>query len=196
MTGDWPGLYTPVILPSPFMNFADFESLVKQRRSIRYYSEKPVAKDNILKLLEVTHLSPSVENAQPWRFHVISNQEMKRKLMSACCYGNFVDAASTFIVVSCDHSQEFAMPEVVWNPKELEYSCMAAMTHVIFGATAMGLGSCWVSLHHGQVHEFLKLPREQTVVGGIMLGHFKPGEEKSGGRFERKTLKSLVTFYE
>src|SRR3989338_2085691 len=176
------------------MDFAAFEQLVKQRRSIRYYSDKPVAKDDIVKLLELAHLSPSVENAQPWRFHVIVNQEMKRTLMAACCYGNFVDAASAFVVVTCDHTQEFGLPEVVWNPKELEYSCMSAMTHVLLGATAMGLGSCWVSLHHGQVHEVLKLPREQTVVGGMMLGHFKPGEEKSDEHIERKPLKSLVTF--
>ncbi|NOS67437.1 MAG: nitroreductase family protein [Candidatus Peribacteraceae bacterium] len=178
------------------MNFPDFEKLVKQRRSIRYYSDKPVSKDDVLKLLEVAHLSPSVENAQPWHFHVIFNQDMKRKLMSACCYGNFVDAAGVFIVVSCDHSHEFSMPEVVWNPKELEFSCMAAMMHVILGATAMGLGSCWVSLHHGQVHEFMKLPREHTVVGGVMLGHFKAGEEKSGEHFERKPLSGLVTVYD
>lgn len=178
------------------MHFPDFEKLVKQRRSIRYYSDEPVEKGDVLKLLELAHLSPSVENSQPWRFHVIVNQLMKRKLMAACCYGNFVDAASTFIVVSCDHSQEHRMPEVVWNPRELEFSCMAAMMHIIFGATAMGLGSCWVSLHHGQVHEFLKLPRDQTVVGGVMLGHFKTGEEKSGEHFERQSLKKFVTFYE
>ncbi len=178
------------------MDFTAFENLVKQRRSIRYYSEQPVPKDDIIKLLETAHLSPSVKNVQPWRFHVIQNQEMKRSLTPACCYGNFVDAASTFIVVSCDHSQEFNMSEVVWNPHELEFSCMSAMIHVILGATAMGLGTCWVSLHHGQVHEFLKLPREQTVVGGIMLGHFKSGEEKSGEHFERKPLGELVKFYE
>jgi len=178
------------------MDFAAFEKLVKQRRSIRYYSDKPVAKEDILKLLDVAHLSPSVENAQPWRFHVIFSQEMKRKLMAACCYGNFIDATSVFIIVSCDHSHEHSMPEVVWNPRELEFSCMAAMMHVIFGATAMGLGSCWVSLHHGQIHEFLKLPRDQTVVGGVMLGHFKPGEEKSREHFERAPLSKLITIYE
>lgn len=178
------------------MDFASFLSLIKQRRSVRYYSSKAVSKNEIMELLDAAHLAPSVENAQPWHFHVIMNQEKKRELMSACCYGNFVDAASVFVIVSCDHSQEFRLPEVVWNPRELEFSCMAAMMYVILGATAKGLGSCWVSLHHGQVHEYLELPASHNVAGGIMIGHFKNGEEKSAEHFERRPLNTLVTFYE
>jgi nitroreductase len=86
--------------------------------------------------------------------------------------------------------------ETVWNPKELEYSCMAAMENMLLGATALGLGSCWVSLHHGPVHSLLKLPRHHQVVGGVMIGHYRRGEEKPSDGRQRKALEEICTFHE
>jgi nitroreductase len=178
------------------MTYDDFHSLCEQRRSIRYFDDKPVSKEDILKLLELARLSPSVENLQPWHFHVILKKDLRAKLMDACCYGNFVEGAGAFIVVTCDTSLEPKAREPVWNPKELEYSCMSAMENVLLGATAMKLGSCWVSLHHGAAHEILKLPRHEIVVGGVMIGHYRAGEEKAGKEHERKPLANVHTFHE
>ena len=109
------------------MNYDDFKSLCQSRRSIRYFDTKPVSKDDILKLLELARLAPSVENTQPWHFHVFLDAEKRKILMDASCYGNFVEGAGVFIVVSCDKSMEVKVPEPIWNPRELEYSCMSAM---------------------------------------------------------------------
>ena len=65
------------------MPYDDFQSLCEQRRSIRYFDEKPVLKEQVLKLLELAHLAPSVENLQPWHFHVIWSKDLRKKLMEA-----------------------------------------------------------------------------------------------------------------
>jgi nitroreductase len=178
------------------MTYDEFRSLCESRRSIRYFDEKPVSKEEVLKLLELARLAPSVENLQPWHFHVIFNQELRKKMTECCCYGNFAEGASVFIVVTANRSLENQAKEPVWNEKELEYSCMGAMTNVLLGATAMGIGSCWVSLFRGNVHELLKLPRYEIVVGGLMLGHFKRGEEKGHDGHERKSLDEMYTMHE
>ncbi len=177
------------------MTFADFLALVKQRRSIHYFADAPVKKEQIEQLMEVARLAPSVENSQPWHFHVILNPALRRQMTESCCYGNFVEGAGVFIVVSCDRSVQSSTPEIVWNERELEYSCIAAMMQVMLGATAMGLGSCMVSLHHGHVHELLKLPTHISIVDGMMIGNFKKGEEEGGDHHQRKSLKEIVTFY-
>lgn len=178
------------------MHLADLRSLLEQRRSVRYFSDKPVTKKEVEELLALGHLAPSVENLQPWRFHVVLNKDLRAKFHDACCYGNFVAGASVFIIVTCDRSVQNAAKEVVWNERELEYSCMAAMMNIIDGATAMGLGSCWVSLLRGEVHEVLKLPRHEIAVGGIMLGHLKRGEEEAAGEHQRGPLRDKVIFHE
>lgn len=178
------------------MTFDDFSALSKARRSIRYFDEKPVTREEVLSLLDVAHLSPSVGNAQPWKFHVVHNAALLAKLMETSCYGNFITGASTFIVVTCNKAAAPVTQEILWNPKELEYSCMAAMTHILLGATAMQLGSCWVSLHHGPAHELLGLPQEEIVVGGVMLGHYKRGEETASDHYERLPLQDLIHFHD
>lgn len=121
--------------------------------------------------------------------------ELRKKMMHASCYGNFVEGAGVFIVVTCDMSLTTKAAEPVWNPRELEYSCMSAMEHLLLAATAMGLGSCWVSLHHGAVHEALALPRSIAVMGGVMLGHYKAGEESNSNGHDRKPLERIHTFH-
>lgn len=178
------------------MTYDSFKDLCTHRRSIRYFDDRPVSKDDILKLIELARLAPSIENLQPWHFHVITDEAMRSVLMDASCYGNFVEGAAAFIVVTVDRSLEREATEVVWNITELEYSCMAAMEHILLGATAMGLGSCWVSLHHGKAHQVLDLPRHKVVVGGIMIGHYKKGEEQPSDGMQRHALSEMYTFYE
>ena len=178
------------------MTYADFKSLCESRRSIRYFDQKPVLKEDVMRLLELARLAPSVENLQPWHFHIIYNHDLRKKIMKASCYGNFVEGAGVFIVVTANRLLENKAKEIVWNPRELEYSCMAAMTNVILGATAMGLGSCWVSLHHGTAYDILALPRHETVVGGLMLGHYRKGEDQSSNGRQRNPLQTMYTILE
>lgn len=116
--------------------------------------------------------------------------------MKASCYGNFVAGAGVFIVVTANRAAEAKAKETVWNPRELEYSCVAAMNNIMLGAAAMGLGSCLVSLHHGDVHEILHLQKTEMVVGGIMIGHYKRGEEQSSDGHQRNPLRQMYTMHE
>jgi nitroreductase len=179
------------------MTYEEFQSLCESRRSIHYFDDKPVSKEDVVKLLGLARLAPSVENLQPWFFYVVYNKELRRKLTDASCYGNFIEGAGVFIVVTANRSFVNASKEPVWNEKELEYSCMTAMTNILLGATAMGIGSCWVSLYSGKVCDVLDIPKHEIVVGGILLGHFKPGEEKGViGEHERKPVGEICSFYE
>lgn len=178
------------------MTFNDFRSLCEERHSVRTFERVPVSTEDILKLLELAHMAPSVENLQPWRFHVITDAALRAKLMESCCYGNFVETAGTFIVVTADKSVEGTAPKTVWNPVELEYSCVAAMEHIVLGATALGLASNWVSLHRGTSHEALNLPHHEVVIGGILIGHRLHEEREMALPHIRKPLAEIVTFHE
>lgn len=178
------------------MTFADFRALLEERRSVRYFSDKPLERKLLEQLLETGMLAPSVENTQPWHFHVILNPELKAKMMECLCYGNFVAGSAAFIVATCDKMAERGAAQTIWNPRELEYSCIAAMHCVMLASVTHNLGSCWVSLHHGPAHNLLKLPDHHVIVGGLMLGYLKPGEEQPSGHHERKALATAVTYYE
>ena len=178
------------------MTYEDIRRLCTQRRSARYFSDTPLTKEEIRSLLELAVLSPSVQNTQPWHFHIILDPKIRSKLTESYCYGNFVEGAGAFIVVSSERSVVQETGATLWNPRELEYSCASAIQNILLGATAMGLGSCWVSLLHGKVTDLLHVPHDHNIIGGIMLGHLKKGEEPTDGHKGRKPLEEVCTWYE
>lgn len=168
-------------------------ALMTKRRSIRYFSDEPLPSQALEKILEAGRIAPSVENVQPWHFIVVENPTLKTKLMETSCYGNFVAGTAAFVVIVCDKSAAAQSPQTMWNPREMEYSCALASHSMMLAATALDVGSCWVSLHHGPAHDALKLKDHQIVIGGLMLGSVKKGDEEASREHQRKTLSSLIT---
>ncbi|WP_199800332.1 nitroreductase [Erythrobacter mangrovi] len=60
---------------NPEMSFAD---VVRGRRSIRGYLDKPVPRALIEEILEIAMRAPSSMNTQPWNFHVITGEPLDR----------------------------------------------------------------------------------------------------------------------
>jgi nitroreductase len=52
----------------------DVAQAIRNRRSIRKFLDKDVAREAIDQLLEAARLAPSGLNAQPWRFRIIQNK--------------------------------------------------------------------------------------------------------------------------
>jgi coenzyme F420-0:L-glutamate ligase/coenzyme F420-1:gamma-L-glutamate ligase len=57
--------------------------LIRERRSIRRYSDRPVEQGLIQRLLAAAIWAPSAHNRQPWRFAVIRDDETKTRLAAA-----------------------------------------------------------------------------------------------------------------
>jgi len=59
---------------------ADFYHEIKQRRTVRDYSDRPVAREVIENCLLAAGTAPNGANKQPWHFAVVSNPEIKKKI--------------------------------------------------------------------------------------------------------------------
>jgi nitroreductase len=60
-----------------------FYWLVNNRQSDRNYLTQPVSRDAINRIVEAARVAPSACNAQPWRFVVVDEPELKNKLADA-----------------------------------------------------------------------------------------------------------------
>ena len=56
----------------------DFETLVRERRSIRGYKPDPVPKQLIEEIIDIAKGAPSSMNTQPWHLHVITGEPLNR----------------------------------------------------------------------------------------------------------------------
>ena len=66
----------------------DFATMMAKRRSCRAYQDKPVAREDLLKIVEAGRLTPSGCNAQPWKFIVVDEPEARERLRGALVLEN------------------------------------------------------------------------------------------------------------
>ena len=55
-----------------------FNQLIKARKSVRGYLNKPVPREVIEAIIEVAKWAPSSMNTQPWHVHVVSGEPLER----------------------------------------------------------------------------------------------------------------------
>lgn len=75
--------YKPVSDAEMKQSVADMLALLKRRRTIRYFSDKPVPQEVIETAILAAGTAPNGANQQPWHFAAISNPDMKRRIREA-----------------------------------------------------------------------------------------------------------------
>ncbi|MDO4641247.1 MAG: nitroreductase family protein [Neisseria sp.] len=77
--------------------------LLTQRRSTRHFdANASIATETLTQLLDTASRAPSSNNAQPWRFMVITEQALREKLLPIAFNQQQVMTASAIIVVLAD----------------------------------------------------------------------------------------------
>lgn len=156
-----------------------FLDLLKKRRSIRHYTERPVEKEKIDLLVEAVLRSPSSRGLNPWEFVVVTDRRLIDGLAKAKASGSaFLHNGPLAIVVCGDPARGD-----VWIE-----DCSIAALVLHLAATDLGLGSCWIQIrrrdHDGTisaedyVKKLLGLRDNLQVEAIIAIGYAK--DEKDG----------------
>lgn len=163
----------------------DVFEAIRQRRSVRSYSDKEVEEEKLQQVLEAGRHAPSANNRQEWRFVVVRDPEQRRKLMDAAHGQRFVGEAPV-VVVACATESDHIMS--CGHPAHL-IDVAIAVDHMTLAARALGLGTCWVGAFEADaVRQALGIPDEVEVIQLLPLGY--PTEWPSGR--SRRSLHSLV----
>lgn len=59
---------------------SDLATLLRSRRSVRKYQDRPVAREQLEQILEAARWAPSPHGRQPWRFVVLTRDNLKQHL--------------------------------------------------------------------------------------------------------------------
>lgn len=155
----------------------NLSELLKNRRSIRKYTEEPISPENVKELLEAALMAPSSKRSLCWEFVVIEDTQQMEQLSHCKAQGaKPIAGAKLAIVVLADPAKSD-----VW----IEDASIAAIL-IQLQAEDLGLGSCWIQIRNrltesGQsaedyVREMLGIPYEMEILSIITLGH--KNEEK------------------
>jgi nitroreductase len=70
----------PVPAASPELASRRFYERMNQRRSVRFFSDRPVSREVIENLIRAAGTAPSGANKQPWRFVAVQDPALKREI--------------------------------------------------------------------------------------------------------------------
>lgn len=80
----------------------DLMDAIKKRRAIRKYRPDPVPPEMLDMILEAARLAPSGVNSQPWKFKVVTDPDVKKKVYLASRNQHHIDQAPAVIVICAD----------------------------------------------------------------------------------------------
>ena len=134
----------------------DFLEIMRNRKSCRAYrTDKTVAREDLLKIVEAGRLTPSGCNSQPWKFLVIDSPEAKEKLCDAIVTDDghtgapWRDQVSAFIVFVEQPAK--VMPLVVNHYHDAQRFAQgdigAACMNMCHEAFSLGLGTCIIGVN-------------------------------------------------
>ena len=165
----------------------DFFDVVRLRRSIRRYDSRQVEVDKLRLILESARLAPSARNRQPWRFIVITDDDVKRRVYEASRNQKFIlEAPVVIAVVGCPADYVCTNGNIAHM-----VDIGIAGEHIALSATALGLGSCWIAAFpQEKMKQALNIPENENaqVVAIFTIGYpAEIAEQKS-----RKQLSEIV----
>lgn len=171
----------------------DFWQVVERRHSVRSYDPKTdVPQESVEKLLAAALRAPTGGNRQPWHFYVVRDRALREGLMGAAYGQKFLAEAPVVIVVCTDAEKSAAR----YGDRGRGLYCLqdtaAAVEHILLGAVALGLGSCWVgAFDEAAAAAVLHLPEKHRPVAMLPIG--RPAREPSG-QTPREPIEQVVTF--
>ena len=161
---------------------------IETHRTVRQFSEQPIEENELKKILEAGRAAPSAKNRQPWRFVVITDNDVKKRL-EAAAYGQEHIGSAPVVIALGTTNVDYKMPNGQLSyPIDLSF----AASFMILQAGAEGIGSCVVTTYNEpEVREILTVPYSMRIVMLIAFGY--PVTTAADSVRNRKGLSSIIS---
>jgi nitroreductase len=143
-----------------------------------------IPKADLDRIIQAGIRAPSARNGQPWRFTVVQNQTLAKKIVSQALDGNVL------IVISAPGDGKTSGPEIL--------DCGLAAESIYLAAQALGYGSRIYTGPMDAINKSLKsdlgIPGNQSAVVLVRVGKVAPGVDATSAASSRKTADSVVSY--
>ncbi len=163
--------------------------VLRERRNVRSFSNVPVSKDLVVKILEFARFAPSSGNAQPWKVYITEDPE-KKKLLSRYSHGqgNVSQAPWVIVITTVPGRSVEKRGKRGKRPYAIQDTAAFA-TYIMLAAKAYNLDTCWVGeFDEEKVREVIGAPSEERPVVIIPIGY----SEEVPATSDRKPLSDIL----
>lgn len=182
----------------------EFQQTVARRRMVRSYTDEPVDRDVVARLVATARRAPSAGFSQGQRFVVVTSQETRTAVAEladepayvAMGFEPWISRAPVHIVVCTEedaYHRRYQEPdkvrddgsEIDWPVPYWHIDAGASMMLLLLAAVDEGLGAGFFGVHRLEgLKELLGIPDAVTPIGIVTVGHpagsDRPGSAKRG----------------
>ncbi len=167
----------------------EFTEVIRNRHSIRTFTDQPVEAEKLQQILETANLAPSAGNLQAYEIYVVTGAKKRDGLSCAALAQEYIAKASV-VLVFCTH------PELT-NGRYTErgtrlytvQDATIACTFAMLAATNLGLGCVWVGTFDEKVVRLIiEAPDSQVPVVILPIGY----PDEFPDQHPRRPLEQLV----
>jgi nitroreductase len=163
-----------------------FSETLKTRRTIRLYQQKPIPWKDLEECVDAARLAPSARNSQPLEYLVVTEEGLRKEMLSCMGFGGFISN----VVKDYSGSQPMAYVVVLVN-KDLKGEWTAhdsglAVENLILAAWERGIGSCILArINRENIRRILKVPESHDIDLVVTLGY--PDEKPVAEEMQNET---------
>ncbi len=168
----------------------EYGNLIKERYSVRQFSDRPVEEAKIAAMLEAARIAPTAANKQPQRILVLRDVAGMEKLKTCTTY---TFKAPMALVVCFRKDEAWVRPYDNDNSGVVDASIIG--THIMLAAHDLGLGSTWVGHFDPAVlRSTFNLPEAVIPVAIFPIGYPAPDAAPASRHSQRRPLQETVVY--
>ncbi len=139
---------------------------ITSRRNVRAYADRPIAPQDLDRILEAGRRSPSSVNEQPWDFVVVTGRQRLEALAGVWQYGTHIAGAAAAVALLSPASDD---PD---GRETFAFDLGQAAMSMMLAAADLGIGSCHSAIGDQTVaRATLGFPDDRECVIILSLGY-------------------------
>jgi nitroreductase len=183
----------------------DVEKVIRERRSIRSYTNKKISKGILKELIGLANWAPSPSHAENREFVIITDEKIIKKMDEATGKQHY-DSPVLIVVLSKKQwmtKKKFKRLCIKWeisDEKTIDkyfnhwvetwrtQDTAVATENLLLAAWNKKIGSCWLGVFDEEkIKKILNIPSTYSVMAVITLGYFDKSSKST-----RKSAKELI----
>ncbi len=160
------------------------QEAIRNRRSIREFTEQPVERNLLRTIITSGIWAPSGLNNQPWRFVIVDDPSICLQLAKLTNYAHIVQAAPALIGV-------FLNQKIMYDTVKDHQAAGACIQNMLLTAHELQLGAVWLGQilkNKSRVNEVLQLSEQYDLMALLAIGHPQHRNQRS----ERQPLTDFI----
>ena len=138
---------------------------IRSRRNVRSYQERPIAPEDLDRILEAGRRTPSAGNQQAWDFVVCSDREQLAQLAKVWRGGGHVARSAATIALIAPNPDDARSRDLI------QYDLGQATMGIMLAAADLGIGSAHSAVSDQELaRRLLHFPEDRFCAWLISLG--------------------------